>query len=266
MSPYVAVARQSFRRQATYRLATVAGVFTNAVFGIVLASVLIAVYDARVATGSADIGGLDVRGAITLTFVGQGMLMAVAMFGWRELTDRVRSGEVASDLQRPVDVSVYWGAHFVGRSLYSLLARGIPPFVIGALVFDMALPTELQRWVWFGLSVVGAVVVASRWWFLVSLTAFWVVGDVRGFIQLSSTLMLFCSGSLVPLQLLPAGAETLARWTPFATMLQFPGQVLLGTWSGPVLLVVQAAWALALHAVGAIVLAVATRRLVIDGG
>ena len=68
------------------------------------------------------------------------------------------------------------------------------------------------------------------------------------------------------LQLLPGGVETITRWTPFATMLQFPGQVLLGTWSGPALLLAQLAWAAGLHVVGLAVFTRATRKLVIDGG
>lgn len=266
MLPYLAVARQSFRRQSTYRLATFAGVFTNSVFGIVLAAILLAVFDARAAAGHPTVDGLDASGAVTLVFVGQAMLMVVAMFGWRELSERVRAGEVAADLQRPVDVSLYWGAHFVGTSAFAMVGRGIPPFVVGALVFDLHLTADAVRWCWFALAVLGAAALASRWWFLVSLSAFWVIGDVRGVLQLSTTLMLFGTGSLVPLQLLPGVAETIARWSPFAPMLQFPGQVLLGTWSGPVLLGVQATWALGLHVLGVLVFRVAARRLVIDGG
>ena len=266
MLPYLAVARQSFRRQTTYRLATAAGIFTNTVFGIVLAAVLLAVFRARAATGRPTVDGLDGPGAATLVFVGQALLMVIAMFGWRELTERVRAGEVATDLQRPVDVSLYWGAHFVGASAFSALGRGIPPFVVGALVFDLSLPHGPAPWVWFVLSVVGAAILASRWWFLVSLSAFWVIGDVRGVLQLATTLMLFGTGSLVPLQLLPDGLEAVARWSPFAPMLQLPGQVLLGTWSGPMLLVVQAAWIVGIHVTGQLVFRVAARRLVVDGG
>lgn len=266
MLPYLAVAQQSFKRQSTYRLATAAGIFTNTVFGLVYAAIFLAVFEARAAAGHPTIDGLDGSGAATLVFVGQALLMVIAMFGWRELTDRVRAGEVATDLQRPVDVSLYWGAHFVGSSTFSLFARGIPPFVVGALVFDLVLPHSAARWAWFLLSVVGAAVLASRWWFLVSLSAFWVIGDVRGILQLATTIMLFGTGNLVPLQMLPDGIETVARWLPFAAMLQFPGQVLLGTWSGPVLVVVQAAWILVLHLAGRLVFRVAARRLVIDGG
>ena len=47
MRLYLEVARRSYARISTYRSATVAGVFTNTVFGFLLAYVLRAVYTAR---------------------------------------------------------------------------------------------------------------------------------------------------------------------------------------------------------------------------
>ena len=163
-------------------------------------------------------------------------------------------------------MSFYWMGHFVGQSAYFVVARGVPPFVAGALLFRLDLPSDPMRWVWFVLSIGGAALVASRWWFLVSLISFWVVGDVRGWLQMSTTLMIFCSGSLIPLQFLPAGIEAIVRRTPFAAMLQLPGEVLLGRWNGAVLLAVQIGWLILLHVIGALTFSIAARRLVIDGG
>src|SRR5688500_7904554 len=44
---YFEVARRSFRRHLAYRAATLAGLFTNAVFGVLIASVYGALYDGR---------------------------------------------------------------------------------------------------------------------------------------------------------------------------------------------------------------------------
>ena len=49
MRLYVEVARRTYARTSTYRSATVAGVFTNTVFGFLLAYVLQAVYAERTA-------------------------------------------------------------------------------------------------------------------------------------------------------------------------------------------------------------------------
>ena len=130
--PYVAVVGATFRRQASYRAATVAGIFTNSVFGVVLGAVMVAVFRER-----SEIDGLTGPGAATLTFVSQGMLVIVATFGWRDLAERVRSGDVATDLLQPVSFSLFSGATFLGSSLYAAVARGTVPFLVGAAVFDL---------------------------------------------------------------------------------------------------------------------------------
>ena len=120
------VATRAYRRQATYRGATFAGVFTNTVFGFILAYVLLAVYQQR-----STIGGFNATDAVTFTFVMQGMLMVIGVFGTTEIADRIRTGDVVSDLYRPVDFQAYWLADSYGRSLFYAIFRGIPPFVVG---------------------------------------------------------------------------------------------------------------------------------------
>ncbi len=87
MRVYAEVTRQTFRRMTAYRSATAAGVFTNTVFGFLLAYVLLAVYRER-----AHVGGFDAVDAVTFTFVAQALLMAVGMFGDSEMADRIRPG------------------------------------------------------------------------------------------------------------------------------------------------------------------------------
>ena len=261
MGVYLAVAKQSFRRQSTYRAAMVAGIFTNAVFGVILASVLLAAFESQ-----PEINGLDASAAVTITFITQGMLLITTAFGWHELSDRVRTGDIATDLQRPVDVSLYWMAMFVGASAFSAVGRGVPPFLLGGLVFDLRLPDSVATWIGFAATVAGAAAVASRWWFLVSLSSFWFIGDIKGLVSLASGLQLFCSGTIVPLQFFPDALGELLRRTPFAAMAQLPAEVFLGLQGAGPVLGAQAGWALALHACGLVVLRRAARKLVIEGG
>ena len=46
MPLYLELAKKSFQRQVVYRTATLAGLFTNMFFGVLRASILIAVYNA----------------------------------------------------------------------------------------------------------------------------------------------------------------------------------------------------------------------------
>ena len=112
-----------------------AGVFTNTVFGFLLAYVLRAVYTERPL-----VGPFDVTDAVTFTFVAQGLLMPLGLFSTTEIAERIKTGDVIVDLQRPFDHQAWWGAVDYGKAGFYLLFRGIPPFLAGAIVFDLRLP------------------------------------------------------------------------------------------------------------------------------
>jgi ABC-2 type transport system permease protein len=186
------VAKRAYRRQATYRGATLAGVITNTAFGFILAYVLLAVYEQRT-----SIGGFNSVDAVTFTFVMQGMLMVIGIFGSTDIANRIRTGDVVSDLYRPVDFQAYWLADQYGRSLFYAIFRGFPPFLMGALVFHLRLPSNAATWVAFLVSVAFAVAVAFGWGFLLQLSAFWFL-DVRGPNQMGWMTAQFFAGVFIP--------------------------------------------------------------------
>ncbi len=260
MGPYLAAARSSFRRQSTYRGATVAGVFTNTVFGFILASVMQAVFQTR-----PTVGGLTATGAVTFVFVGQSLLVVMGAFGEREVAERVRTGDIATDLYRPVSFSGWWAAIWAGRAAFALVARGVPPFVAGALAFHVQLPTRALTWLWFLVAVVFGSLVASRFWLIVNLVAFWLV-EVRGLLSLSGLVLMMASGFLVPLQFITGPLGSLCRATPFASMGQQPIEVFLELRPAWQAWLPQLVWLVALEAVLQLMIGSATRKLVVQGG
>lgn len=137
---YAVVAAGGFRRYATYRTATAAGVFTNTVFGFIMAYTYVALWDER-----PQLGGYDMPQALTYVWLGQALLMTCAMMGGGfedELIERIRTGDVAVDLYRPVDLQLWWLAGDLGRAAFHLLGRGIVPMLLGSLAFDLALPAS----------------------------------------------------------------------------------------------------------------------------
>jgi ABC-2 type transport system permease protein len=261
---YWEVARATARRMTTYRGATFAGIFTNTVFGLILSYVLLAVFRER-----STVGSFDAVDAVTFTFVVQGLLMVVGIFGNdREMASRILTGEVALDLCRPYDYQGWWAAVAYGKASFYVWARGIVPFAVGALVFHLRLPTEPWIWPAFALSVLLAVGLAFAWGFLLQLSAFWIV-DVRGPSQIGWFLAQFLAGMLVPLVLFPDGLERWVRALPFPGMLQLPAEVFLGKHTGVDLVLTyttQLAWLVVLLAAGRLVLARAVRRVVVHGG
>lgn len=266
MRLYAAVAVNSFRRYATYRVATAAGVFTNTVFGFIVAYTYIALWDQR-----PRLGGYDMSQALTFVWLGQALLAAAALMGGsfqEELQERIRTGDIAVDLYRPVDLQLWWLAGDLGRACFHLLGRGTVPMVLGALAFDLWLPTSPLTWSVFLLSLALGLLVGFTVRYLVALTAFWLL-DGAGVNMMSSLLCLFFSGMLLPLTVFPGVLGEVARVLPWSAIFQVPADVFLQEHTGAGLvgaLGFQAAWAVALFAVGRAVQSAATRKVVVQGG
>lgn len=266
MRLYAAVAWRGFRRYSTYRAATVAGAFTNTVFGFIMAYTYIALWEAR-----PGLGGYDTAEALTYVFIGQSLLAPMALFGGGfgdELAERIRTGDVAIDLYRPVDMQTWWFAADTGRAGFQFLARGIPPTIVGALIFPLAFPANPITWLAFLVAVVLGLVVSFAIRYIVTLFTFWLL-DLRGIQTAAGLVGMFMSGMLLPLTLFPDVLAQTALLLPWSSVLQIPVDILLGKHQGVEVLQAfgfQAAWALVLLLVGRAITAVATSKVVVQGG
>jgi ABC-2 type transport system permease protein len=266
VSLYVAVATRAFRRYSTYRAATLAGIFTNSVFGIIYSYAYLALWAAN-----PDAGGYDAVDAVTFVWLGQAMLMTVAVWSGgttSELMERIRSGDVAIDLYRPVGLIGWYLAADLGRALYHLLTRGLAPILVGMALFELTLPPSIPNAGAFLLSLPLAVTVSFSLRFLVACTAFWLL-DANGVRVLSDAFAIFFSGMTLPLVLFPGWLGTLAEILPWAGMMQVPADLWLGRHEGSAILAYlgfQVAWIVVLLACCSFVLRAATRKVVVQGG
>ncbi|MFF8189401.1 ABC transporter permease [Streptomyces bobili] len=260
---YAAVAAGSFRRYATYRAATAAGVFTNTVFGLILVYTYLALWDER-----PQLGGYDQAQAVTYVWLGQALFATLALQGGgfeAELMERIRTGAVAIDLYRPADLQLWWLAADLGRSLFQLLGRGVIPFAFGALVFPSALPSDPLLWLRFLLALLLAMVVSFGIRFLVALSGFWLL-DGTGALQMLMVTGMFCTGMALPLNAFPEPLGGIVRALPWSAMLQMPADLLMGETGALRTYAFQAGWAVVLLVLGRMVQVAATRRVVVQGG
>ncbi|MEU3616020.1 ABC-2 family transporter protein [Streptomyces sp. NPDC006872] len=260
---YAAVAAGGFRRYATYRVATAAGVFTNTVFGLILVYTYLALWDER-----PHLGGYDQAQAVTYVWLGQALYATLAIQGGgfeADLMARIRTGEIAIDLYRPADLQVWWLASDVGRALFQLLGRGVIPFVFGALFFPTALPDDPVTWLAFLVAVALAMLVSYGIRFLVALSGFWLL-DGTGALQVLMVTGMFCSGMALPLNAFPQPYGDIVASLPWAALLQMPADVLMGEVDPLPAFAFQAVWAVVLLAAGRVLQGAATRRVVVQGG
>ncbi|WP_030603811.1 ABC transporter permease [Streptomyces fulvoviolaceus] len=260
---YVAVAVGGFRRYATYRAATAAGVFTNTVFGVILVYTYLALWDEK-----PHLGGYDQAQAVTYVWLGQCLYATLAIQGGgaeKDLMDRIRTGEIAVDLYRPADLQLWWLASDMGRSLFQMVGRGVIPFLFGAVFFPMALPTEVTTWAAFLVTLLLAAVVSFAIRYLAALSAFWLM-DGMGISQALMITGVFFSGIVLPLNAFPGALGDIVQVLPWAALLQMPADVLMGETGVPGAFAFQAVWAVVLLAAGRLLQSAATRRVVVQGG
>lgn len=255
--------KQSFRRYMTYRAATFAGLMTNFFFGLFRVAVLLALLENRT-----EIGGYTAQGVIVYTGFSQAMLAMLNLFGWWDLMVSVHSGDVSSDLLKPMDFFTYWMAQDLGRALVNLLLRGILFMALFELVYDMTYPKTAVHWLIVSISIILSWLISFCFRFFVNLAAFW-TPNAKGIGRFGFVVSWFFSGQLMPLRFFPQWVQTLATLTPFPHMLNTIVELYIGIIDGPeawLMLLTQLVWVIGLVIICQVVLKTAVRRLVILGG
>lgn len=262
---YLEFARKSFQRQLQYKAANYAGFIVNVFFFVVRAYVFMALYENRDV-----VAGYDVVDAITYTGLTQAMLMTVGIFGrgGREISEEVRSGQVATDLMKPIDYQLFVLSRQLGRSLYYFFFRGLPIFAVMAIFFRWNPPHSWQALLLFFPSLALAAVITFSFSFITGISAFWLL-DASGVQQIIGGIGIFLSGFLIPISFFPAGFDKICEWLPFAGQSYIPVAIYLGKYVGGqmvTMLVRQVVWAVILIMLSRAFMTFAVRKLVIQGG
>lgn len=259
MRAYLALLGAGFQRQTTYRLALAAGLATNAFFGVVRTAIFFALYRER-----DQVAGLDVADALTYVWVLEGIFAVVwAPWVW-ELAEAIRSGEFVVELLRPGDLYLRLAAFDLGRTLSVLVTRTGPTLAVAALVLPLHLPGTLGGLALLAASLVLAAVVSFQFRFLFGSAAFW-TPDYRSMFMLVFPVLWLVSGFVIPVDFFPGPLRALVDWSPLIPLLMAPVRVATGRSAGQAV-AGQVAWVVVLWLVGRLVLAVASRRLVVHGG
>jgi len=264
MRLYLEVANRAFRQQLTYRAATLAGLFTNGVFGVFLATVFIAFYRSN-GDGGAAVSGWTVSQTVTMTWINQSIIMLVFMWGWWEIAITIQSGAVVTDMLKPMNYFAYWLSRDLGRAFAQVFIRFAPTFLIGWILFDLEPPASFANTIAFALSIAMAVGLSFTWRFMLNISTFWVL-DYRGISMMAVAFVNILSGFLMPLAFFPDVLQPVLYSLPFRGMVQMPSEMYLGQTSIIRGLLFQFAWLVVMILFAQWVFARAQRKVVVQGG
>lgn len=205
---------------------------------------------------------------LAFVWLGQGMLGLINVYGKDVLGERIKSGDIAIDFLRPVDLQAAGLATFLGARLFTLLPRGIPSVLIGAVFTGMAMPRAVWPYLLGALSVLLAMSLSYSCVYVLNIVGLWLV-ETRGLQVTYSVVAGFFCGLYVPVGIFPGWLQTLAYATPFPSTLMTPVDVLSGRvqgWSALGLVLTQLGWLAAVLALGHLLTRAGRRRLEVQGG
>lgn len=263
MSANWAVCRAYFHLMLHYRVAALAGIGTQLVFGLIHTSVFIAFYRSSDAVQPIAIGQV-----ISYVWLTQAMFALVLFRPDPEIAAMIRDGSVAHELLRPVNLQSLWLARIVGSRSAMVTVRAIPMFVIAGAFLGLQPPASLAAAGLWAVAAIGMIVLSASIILFVSLSLFWTIsGDGIAHVTIAATWIF--SGMLLPLPLFPEWMQWVLNVLPFRGLIDGPFRIYIGhipphlAWH---VLLHQAVWialfALAAHAI----LRHGLRRLVVQGG
>jgi ABC-2 type transport system permease protein len=262
---YLGFAKRGFQRAITYRIQFWSELVINILFMYVYLCVWRALYHQQGAVEGYDRAGL-------LTYIVVSQTMFTLQFGvraWVMIEGKVRTGEVAIDLVRPVDFQGMILATAVGAAVHILLTNMVPKFTLFCVAGMVQPPASALALGLFPVSVALGFLIVFGVEFLIGISAFWLV-EIRGlYTMVMWGVAAFFSGYFLPMEFFPGWLKGVAQALPFPSMVYTPSAISVGSLAGLAAIAAvlkQLAWAVALVGVGRLLFAMAHRRLVVQGG
>ncbi len=263
MTPYFSLWNARFRTLIQYRAAALAGVGTQLFWGVLR----VAIFSAFYKTTSTQ-QPINLADTITYLWLTQALLLLTATYSDADIRTQIRSGAVAYELLRPLDLYALWYTRAIAAKTAPLILRAVPIFVVAGLFLGLKPPPSVLSGVTWMAATLLAILLSAAVSLLVTISYLWTIsGD--GMNRLMPALVFLLSGSLIPLPLMPNAIQGLLNFLPFRGLIDTPFRLYLGhipSNQAGFALAHQAVWILVCLWIGRRLLAIGTRRLVIQGG
>jgi ABC-2 type transport system permease protein len=265
VTPYLALFRARFRALLQYRAAALAGFGTQLFFGIIRTMILAAFY-----SSGSGAHPMTLAQATSYIWLGQAFfyLLPYSANPDPDVRDMIRSGQVAYELARPLDLYGLWLSRALAGRVAPTLMRAAPMFAVTIPFFGLSLPPSLASALAAAVALAMAAWLTAAFATVITATLMWTLSG-EGIARFLPSLVLVGSGMVIPLPLFPEWAQPLLTLLPFRGMADDPFRLYLGLLPPSALVAVvarQAAWTLALVLLGRALIARGQRRLVLQGG
>jgi len=220
------------------------------------------VYDGR-----PQVGGVSL--SITVAYAALAACLQSVLMPWQfsSLPMRVRRGQIATDMTRPLSLIGQVSAQNTGV-IVGRLPLGLAGIVVTALLGALVAPAGVLAGVCFVLSAVLGAAISMMASLAVSMATFWTL-EVGGPMMVYRMGAAFLSGALIPLWFMPGWMASAFAWLPFQAQVYTPISIYLGRIHGGGIgaaFAIQAVWMVVMYAVLQLIWRRAQHKVVVQGG
>lgn len=263
MRSYWAILSARFRILLQYRAAAIAGFGTQLFWGFIRVMIFTAFYHSTTASQP-----MTLRETIIYIWLGQALLLLLPWNMDRDIAELIKTGNVAYELVRPLDLYWLWFCRSIAMRLAPVFLRAIPMIIIAGLFFGLEPPPSWTSAGVFAIATLGALLLSAAITTLTSISLLWTISG-EGIIRFLPTITVVFSGLIIPLPLFPDWAQPILNILPFRGIMDIPFRLYMAhipPSQAPLLIAHQLAWTAGLILLGRMLLSRGLRRVVVQGG
>lgn len=267
MIKYISFFRMRFINGFQYKIAALAGIITQFVWGAMEILLFQAFYHTNKNSFPMEFSALS-----SYIWMQQAFLALFMTWFWeKELFESIQSGNIAYELCRPTDIYTMWFVRGMANRASKAFLRCVPILLMAFLLpkpYGLILPSDLITMVWFLVSMLLGFLVVVAFGMIIYAITFYTVNPM-GVRMVSQSLAEFLAGAVIPLPFLPDSFKKVVELLPFAAMQNAPFRIYSGDIAGKYLyqtVLLQIIWLGILVATGKIIMHNALKRLCIQGG
>lgn len=267
MKAYFALFRIRFIANLQYRVAALAGLTTQFVWGAMEILAFTAFYRADSAAFLMAFPQMA-----SYIWMQQAFLALFMSWVWDgSIAASITEGGIAYDLVRPMDLYGRWFCQSAANRLASAALRCLPILLVAFLLpapWRMSLPPSAAQLGLFLMSMLLAFGVVLAYSMLIYISLFYTLSPT-GIRAIASLAAEFLSGMYIPLPFFPEPVREIAELLPFAAMQNMPLRIYSGNIAGLDALrgvALQLFWLAALLLLGRLTLSRALKKVVVQGG
>ena len=263
MRSYLSAFRLRRKMELQYRGAMIGGIICQVVFGLILIALYRALYASKPQV-------LPLNHVVTYVWLQQAFFRML-LASDPDLLDKIRSGSIAYDLCRPLNLYGFYYVRIMAQKITGSLMRAVPMLLFSCLLpegWGICLSASVPGLLLSLLALLLGLLCVSA---LENITMAFTMRtlDPRGVQAMLNMLMMTLSGNILPLTLFPDSWQKVITLLPYAQLLDAP--IRLYTGDTPVseaagILLIQGAWTAILTALGVWLWNRHQQRIVLQGG